>query len=259
MGKVSNPSHGESNSTETKVVLHVYDLTHINNYSYWFGFGVFHSGIEVHGKEYGFGAHEFPVTGVFEVEPKNCPGFAYRRSILLGTVNITSSEFRSFIETMASQYYGNSYNLISKNCNHFADDVARKLTGKRIPGWVNRLARLGALFSCILPRSLHVTKVKKVLETGTLPVPRSLLFKNSIHLQFTQLGIYQLRYHAPILILSSSYFPENGSETPSTATPTATGSSETDNKEENKFLLSPKAGSSDINLVMEAQSDCREL
>lgn len=28
------------------VVLNVYDLTPINNYMYWFGFGIFHSGIE---------------------------------------------------------------------------------------------------------------------------------------------------------------------------------------------------------------------
>ncbi|KAK8637787.1 hypothetical protein V6N13_136247 [Hibiscus sabdariffa] len=176
MGKLSNSSHGESNRNETKVVLHVYDLTHINKFSYWFGLGVYHSGIEVHGKEYGFGSHEFPVSGVFEVEPKNCPGFAYRRSISLGSISIPLSEFTEFIENIASQYHGNSYNLVSKNCNHFTDDVARKLTGKSIPGWVNRLARLGVLFRCILPKRLHATKVKKVTGIGTLPVLRSLLF-----------------------------------------------------------------------------------
>lgn len=31
---------------ETPVVLNVYDLTPLNNYSVWFGFGIFHSGIE---------------------------------------------------------------------------------------------------------------------------------------------------------------------------------------------------------------------
>lgn len=29
-----------------QVVLNVYDLTPANNYSYWFGFGIFHSGLE---------------------------------------------------------------------------------------------------------------------------------------------------------------------------------------------------------------------
>ncbi|OWM65976.1 hypothetical protein CDL15_Pgr015401 [Punica granatum] len=122
------------------VVLNVYDLTDINNYTYWFGFGIFHSGIEVHDKEYGFGAHEFPASGVFEVEPRSCPGFIYRCSISLGRVNMPSTVFRTFIENMASEYHGDTYHLISKNCNHFTDDLSRRLTGRGIPGWVNRLA-----------------------------------------------------------------------------------------------------------------------
>ncbi|MED6193378.1 hypothetical protein PIB30_018906 [Stylosanthes scabra] len=131
-----------NNNNNTRVVLNVYDLTPLNNYFYWFGFGIFHSGIEVHGKEYGFGAHDFPASGVFEVEPKKCPGFIYRCSINLGHVNMHPSEFRIFIENMASDYHGDTYHLISKNCNHFSDDISYRLTSKRIPGWVNRLARL---------------------------------------------------------------------------------------------------------------------
>ncbi|CAN0900268.1 DeSI-like protein At4g17486 [Linum grandiflorum] len=151
-------------SAETLVLLNVYDLTPINNYTYWFGFGIFHSGIEVHGKEYGFGAHDFPVSGVFEVEPRNCPGFIYRCSIPLGHISMHHSELRTFIESMASEYHGDTYHLISKNCNHFTDDVSYRLFGKSIPGFVNRLARLGALCSCLLPESLQVTAVKQLPE-----------------------------------------------------------------------------------------------
>lgn len=97
----------------------------------------------VHGKEYCFGAHYFPTSGVYEVEPRNCPGFIYRCSISLGHINMPPSDFRLFIEHMASEYHGDTYHLISKNCNHFTSDVAFRLTGKTIPGWVNRLARLG--------------------------------------------------------------------------------------------------------------------
>jgi high-affinity Fe2+/Pb2+ permease len=35
-----------SKNNSSIVVLNVYDLTPINNYMYWFGFGIFHSGIE---------------------------------------------------------------------------------------------------------------------------------------------------------------------------------------------------------------------
>ena len=43
----TTPVSGDWNEKyETQVVLNVYDLTPANNYSYWFGFGIFHSGIE---------------------------------------------------------------------------------------------------------------------------------------------------------------------------------------------------------------------
>ncbi|KAK6946209.1 PPPDE peptidase domain [Dillenia turbinata] len=42
----------------TPVYLNVYDLTLINGYIYWAGLGIFHSGVEVYGVEYAFGAHD---------------------------------------------------------------------------------------------------------------------------------------------------------------------------------------------------------
>ncbi|KAH1117040.1 hypothetical protein GYH30_046406 [Glycine max] len=176
-----------NNKINTHVLLNVYDLTPVNNYVYWFGFGIFHSGIEVHGKEYGFGAHDFPASGVFEVEPRKCPGFIYRCSISLGQTNMNPSEFRTFIENMASEYHGDTYHLITKNCNHFTDDLSYRLTGKQIPGWVNRLAKLGALCSCLLPESLQVTSVKQLPEyhecSGVyIPNPLKMNLLNLFHL-----------------------------------------------------------------------------
>lgn len=100
--------------------------------------------------EYGFGAHDLSISGVFEAEPKSCPGYIYRCSIPLGRIDMPVSEFRNFIENVASEYHGDTYNLISKNCNHFTDDMSGRLTGRRIPGWVNRLAKLGVFNSNFL-------------------------------------------------------------------------------------------------------------
>lgn len=103
----------------------------------------------MHGKEYGFGAHEYPTSGVFEVEPRNCPGFIFRRSVLVGSTDMSYSEFRSFIERLSAKYHGDTYHLIAKNCNHFTDEVCQQLTGKPIPPWVNRLARVGEDLLCL--------------------------------------------------------------------------------------------------------------
>ena len=97
----------------------------------------------MHGLEYGFGAHEYPTSGVFEVEPRSCPGFIFRRSVLLGSTEMSCPEFQSFMEHLSGKYHGDTYHLIAKNCNHFTDEVCMRLTGKPIPGWVNRLARIG--------------------------------------------------------------------------------------------------------------------
>lgn len=144
------------------VYLNVYDLTPINGYAYWFGLGVYHSGVQVHDIEYGFGAHEQEATGIFEVQPKNCPGFTFRKSIFIGTTDLNHKDVRAFMEKLAQHYSGNSYHLISKNCNHFCNDVCLKLTAKSIPRWVNRLARLGLFCNCVLPPGLNETKVRQV-------------------------------------------------------------------------------------------------
>ncbi|KAK7262152.1 hypothetical protein RJT34_29713 [Clitoria ternatea] len=150
--------------SNSMVYLNVYDLTPANNYLYVFGVGIFHSGIEVHGMEYGFGAHEYPSSGVFEVEPRSCPGFIFRRSVLLGTTDMSSSDFRIFMERLSARYHGDTYHLIAKNCNHFTDEVSQRLTGKAIPSWVNRLARVGSFCNCLLPESLQVAAVRHLPE-----------------------------------------------------------------------------------------------
>ncbi|XP_039015559.1 deSI-like protein At4g17486 [Hibiscus syriacus] len=144
----------------TPVYLNVYDLTPTNGYFYWAGLGIFHSGVEVHGVEYAFGAHDYPTSGVFEVEPRQCPGFKFKKSIFIGTTSLDPAQVRDFIEHYSERYNGDTYHLIVKNCNHFCADICKQLTGKQIPKWVNRLARIGSMFNCILPEGLRSAVVK---------------------------------------------------------------------------------------------------
>ncbi|KAK6916543.1 PPPDE peptidase domain [Dillenia turbinata] len=144
----------------TPVYLNVYDLTPMNGYIYWAGLGVFHSGVEVYGVEYAFGAHDYSTSGVFEVEPRQCPGFRFRKSIFMGTTCLDPLHVRAFMEHLSANYHGDTYHLIVKNCNHFCEDVCYKLTGKKIPKWVNRLAKIGSLCNCILPKALKSSAVR---------------------------------------------------------------------------------------------------
>ncbi|GKA42048.1 deSI-like protein [Tanacetum coccineum] len=146
-------------SGSVPVYLNVYDLTSINEYAYWLGLGVYHSGVQVHGVEYAFGSHEQATTGIFEGEPKQCEGFTFRKRILIGWTDMNLTQVRKLMQELAKDYKGTSYNLITKNCNHFCNDVCIKLTGSSIPSWVNRLAKIGLLCNCIVPASINSTKV----------------------------------------------------------------------------------------------------
>ncbi|XP_012067534.1 deSI-like protein At4g17486 isoform X2 [Jatropha curcas] len=139
-----NLSCDEDKRGSVPVYLNVYDLTPINGYAYWFGLGVYHSGVQ----------------GIFEGEPKQCEGFTFRKTILIGKTDMGSADVRALMEDLAAEYKGNAYNLITKNCNHFCNDACIKLTGNPIPNWVNRLARIGFLCNCVLPANLNSTKVR---------------------------------------------------------------------------------------------------
>nr|XP_048336368.1 deSI-like protein At4g17486 isoform X1 [Ziziphus jujuba var. spinosa]XP_048336369.1 deSI-like protein At4g17486 isoform X1 [Ziziphus jujuba var. spinosa] len=160
------------------VYLNVYDLTSANGYVCWAGVGIFHSGVEVHvklqieqktgvwcmqhvyGVEYAFGAHDYASSGVFEVDPRQCPGFKFRKSIFMGTTCLDPFQIREFMERQSANYNGDTYHLIVKNCNHFCEDICYKLTGNPIPKWVNRLANIGSLCNCLLPQTLKATTVR---------------------------------------------------------------------------------------------------
>ncbi|KAL4292179.1 deSI-like protein At4g17486 [Arachis stenosperma] len=133
------------------VYLNVYDVSPTNGYSYWLGLGVYHSGVEVYGVEYAFGAHESSWSGIFEGEPKKCEGFKFRKRVMIGKTGMGESEVKAVMEELGGEYRGNAYNLISKNCNHFSNAASRRLTGKSIPAWVNRLAKFGMCCKCVVP------------------------------------------------------------------------------------------------------------
>ncbi|XP_016995147.2 deubiquitinase DESI2 [Drosophila takahashii] len=129
------------------VVLNVYDLVDTNDYTMALGVGFFHSGVQLYGREYGFGGHEFAMSGIFEIRPCNGQAelgehFRFRESILLGYTHLSSTEVERIVQQLGAQFQGNSYHLTSKNCNHFSNSLARIVCGRKIPGWVNRLAYL---------------------------------------------------------------------------------------------------------------------
>lgn len=147
----------------TEVILNVYDVSSpaeptliptVNSWIGMGGLGVFHTGVEIRGVEYCFGGHAEPGTGVFDIPPRSAPDARFRQAIVVGTSTLDARAMRRVLDRFSDAWLGSSYNLLTRNCNHFADALCLELTGARIPGWINRLAFIGSKFSSFLPAEL---------------------------------------------------------------------------------------------------------
>lgn len=137
-----------------QVNLNVYDLTPYNFYSAWAGLGAFHSGLEVDGAEYSFGAIVDGGSGVYSIVPRTETGLTLRETILLGTVHCSRRELQRVISDVSAEFESSEYNLLRRNCNDFTNAMCLRLLGKSTPSYVNRAAKVGKCFSCLLPASI---------------------------------------------------------------------------------------------------------
>ena len=71
--------------------------------------------------------------------------------------NGTTNELRDAIERLKTEhgFTGDRYNILSRNCNHFACNFSDELVGKgKFPAYVNRAAYFGSFFSCLIPKEV---------------------------------------------------------------------------------------------------------
>ncbi|CAK7198388.1 hypothetical protein SEUCBS139899_001049 [Sporothrix eucalyptigena] len=154
----SRPSHRSTLSLQkTEIIINVYDLLTPGRWStllWHMGTSLLHSGVVINGKEYAYGGHDrHGITGVYWTKPRTePPGGTFRCEILQGFTLATPEEIDSIIRSASEEFHGPSYNLLTKNCNHFTAYLCRKLTGLPGPAWLNRAASIGVALPCIVPR-----------------------------------------------------------------------------------------------------------
>lgn len=147
------------------VFLNVYDvltpsdpttIPRVNDVLMRCGLGIFHTGVEVWGREFAYGGHATADSGIFEVSPRQCPSVRYRTTLCLGRTGVCERQVEHIVNVLGmTDYIGLHYSLISRNCNTFSAHLAALLgVDDRFPSWVNRLAGLALNLRCILPEPL---------------------------------------------------------------------------------------------------------
>ncbi|KAH4201311.1 hypothetical protein HBH64_024920 [Parastagonospora nodorum] len=159
--KPSRKSSGSHRTTlslsRTEVSIHVYDLLppgKVSTVLWAIGSSLLHTGVVVGDREYAYGGHDLRnQTGVYWTKPRlEPPGGTFRTAILHGFSFRPPEEMDAIIHEASMEFQGTSYNLLTKNCNHFTSYLCEKLTGRPAPTWINRAASIGVALPCVVPR-----------------------------------------------------------------------------------------------------------
>lgn len=135
------------------VTLHVYDLGKTASIQMTNGVlralgsgGVFHCGVEVHGREW-----SYEDTGVFCVEPRQCEEHTYHEALPMGETWMSALDVVTLIDRLeADAWVGPLYDTLAHNCCHFCSDFCRRLGVGDIPPRLQELARKGvAVFAAL--------------------------------------------------------------------------------------------------------------
>jgi len=158
--RISNAqSHRTSASThKIEIRVNVYDLLppgRISSIFWTLGVGLLHTGVVINDKEYAFGGHDRRgVTGVYWTKSgQEPPGGTFRTEFLQGFTFMTPTEIEQVLRETTEEFLGTSYNVLTRNCNHFTSYFCEKLTGRSAPAWINRAASIGVALPCVVPQA----------------------------------------------------------------------------------------------------------
>jgi len=100
--------------------------------------GALHAGVEVFGEEWSYGT-----SGVAVNEPRKNTRYAYRQTIFMGHACIDRAGAERAIRCLRKEWLGCHYDLLTRNCCSFAEELCLRLGVGGLPSWVNRLAETG--------------------------------------------------------------------------------------------------------------------
>merc|ERR1711871_1569339 len=124
----------ERTCSQSAVTLHVYYLGNVGVLEdislvlqdLLGGGGLFHVGVEVHGKEWSFGSAS-EGCGIYCSAPRHSKAHRYRESIYVGNCSMTEAEVHAILERLSPDWEGSSYCLLDHNCVTFSETFCHEL------------------------------------------------------------------------------------------------------------------------------------
>mmetsp|Transcript_72145 Transcript_72145/g.167192 ORF Transcript_72145/g.167192 Transcript_72145/m.167192 type:complete len:315 (-) Transcript_72145:163-1107(-) len=103
-------------------------------------YGAFHTGVEVYGREWSFGAAPEGYSGIGENPPGENTMHSFRETLVMGYTKYNPEQITEIIDEMSEEWTGMSYEVLTKNCHNFSEAFCRRLGVPGLPSWVNDLA-----------------------------------------------------------------------------------------------------------------------
>eukprot|EP00927_Polykrikos_kofoidii_P061527 TRINITY_DN56365_c0_g1_i1.p1 TRINITY_DN56365_c0_g1~~TRINITY_DN56365_c0_g1_i1.p1 ORF type:complete len:252 (-),score=46.16 TRINITY_DN56365_c0_g1_i1:54-809(-) len=134
-------------SVSAKVTIHVYSVGSTEGHKILgkvlnaVGTGAYHCGVEVFGQEWSYGQTMGDCTGLFVCVPRTNEQHSYVESIAAGETSLSQRAFYSLLQELKGQWRGNEYDLLRRNCCHFANELLRRLELPLLPAWITNMAK----------------------------------------------------------------------------------------------------------------------
>ncbi|OLQ10624.1 DeSI-like protein [Symbiodinium microadriaticum] len=114
-----SPPAGPPDVHHHAVTLHTYDLHRlVRGVNTFFKRipGFYHTGVEVHGREFSFSS-----SGMIEYCPRGFAGHLYRESMTLGATSFSQDELNLLLQRFDSTWVAYDYHCIRRNCSDFSE------------------------------------------------------------------------------------------------------------------------------------------
>ena len=61
--------------------------------------------------------------------------YTFRETIEMGVTALSQQKVKELLKEMSQEWKGRSYDMLARNCNHFCDELCKRLGVGPTPGW----------------------------------------------------------------------------------------------------------------------------